>query len=48
MKIEQKIEYIPSSEGQGDNLKDSFSVAMPAPTDPMFKRWAGPPKDSKN
>lgn len=48
-KIEQRIEYIPIIEGQVViNRENSFSVAMPAPTDPMFNRWAGPPKDNKN
>lgn len=41
-KIEKKIEYIPSGDASSSAApKDSFSIAMPAPTDPMYKRWIG-------
>ncbi len=40
-KVQQKIEYIPSVETQSNLPKNSFGIAMPLPTDPMYKRWAG-------
>lgn len=46
-KIEKRIEYIPqdstSAAGSG-----TFDIALPNPNDPMYNRWAGPPKNSVN
>ncbi|EKD58443.1 MAG: 1A family penicillin-binding protein [uncultured bacterium] len=51
-KIEKRIEYIPL-EG-ADNISasssgsETFDIALPSPSDPMYKQWAGPLPDSKN
>ncbi|NTV41235.1 MAG: penicillin-binding protein [Candidatus Moranbacteria bacterium] len=39
-KVRQKIEYIPATAAQGKASKNSFSIAMPSPSDPMYVRWA--------
>jgi len=38
-KVDQKIEYVSTDNGGNSAPKNSFSIAMPAPTDPMFNRW---------
>jgi membrane carboxypeptidase/penicillin-binding protein len=39
-KIEKRINYVPVDGAQQSiTIKDSFSIAMPLPTDPMYKRW---------
>jgi penicillin-binding protein 1C len=40
-KVDKKIEYISVGNVQNTSPKDAFSIAMPSPTDPMYKRWAG-------
>lgn len=46
-KIEKRIEYIPdgSAAVSGSNVVD---IALPSPTDPMYKRWTGQGVDTKN
>lgn len=39
-KVRQKIEYIPATAVEEKASKNSFSIAMPAPSDPMYARWA--------
>jgi len=39
-KVRQKIEYIPATAVGEKSSKNSFSIAMPAPSDPMYARWA--------
>ncbi|MDD5397342.1 MAG: hypothetical protein PHW24_04815, partial [Candidatus Moranbacteria bacterium] len=41
-RIEQRIEYVPSTDPNASAANNSFSIAMPPPTDPMFKLWAMP------
>lgn len=41
-RVEQKVEYVFNSDAQKDSLQNSFSIAMPSPSDPMFSRWAMP------
>ncbi len=38
-KVRQKIEYIPLDKSIEKSVKNTFSIAMPAPTDPMYLRW---------
>jgi len=40
-KVDKRIEYISTVDSQNTLPKNSFSIAMPLPTDPMYKRWAG-------
>lgn len=47
-KVDKKIEYISVGENGGDKAKNSFSVAMPSPTDPMYRRWAGAAASAAN
>lgn len=39
-RIEQRIEYVPNADMQNNFLQNSFSIAMPSPSDPMYARWA--------
>ena len=39
-KIAQKIEYVQNNNAQNGSVSNSFSIAMPPPTDPMYRRWA--------
>ncbi len=39
-RIGQRIEYIPSIDAQNSALENSFSIAMPSLSDPMYARWA--------
>jgi 1A family penicillin-binding protein len=46
-KVEQRVTYVPASDAQAqanptNTSSPAYSIAMPAPTDPMFKRWALP------
>lgn len=50
-KVDKRVEYIAITDPNaptpsGSNISENFSIAMPAPTDPMYKRWAGQLKDT--
>lgn len=47
-KIEKKIEYIPIPGAPQGQVAGAITVAMPAPTDPMYKKWIGQTNDFQN
>lgn len=40
-KVEKKVEYIPTNETTADAQKNSISIALPNPQDPMYRQWLG-------
>ena len=45
-RIKQEISYVPVVDGQPSLPRNSFSIAMPSPADPMYQRWAGQIQDT--
>ena len=49
-KVDQHVQYVPVDPSNGSNISSSgaINIAMPSPSDPMYKRWAGQLQDANN
>ena len=50
-RVDQHIQYVPADPSQSvisSSPLGQFSIAMPSPSDPMYKRWAGQLNDYNN